>query len=177
MGVKTAKSHLNIPQILIQNFKKTYRFWFFQQFLSSQSACLSDLDINSSVLLCLLELRLILFTYLFVSRVGLNFLCLTNQTRICTLFIWFCFFTVTAGSVAGAHDSSSMSSGNSSFQQTDSRLTSLTASPLLSQAQSPCVMVRAPGISPKKLSPVLNREGKYCNFILVFLDGVNNKQG
>jgi len=66
--------------------------------------------------------------------------------------------TVTAGSVAGAHDSSSMSSGNSSFQQTDSRLTSLTASPLLSQAQSPCVMVRAPGISPKKLSPVLNRE-------------------
>jgi len=67
--------------------------------------------------------------------------------------------TVQAGSNSGAHDSSSMSSGNSSFQQTDSRLTSLTASPLLSQAQSPCVMVRAPvGVSPQKTSPVINRE-------------------
>ena len=35
-------------------------------------------------------------------------------------------------------------------------------------------MVRAPGISPKKLSPVLNREGIYSNFILFFLNGVMN---
>ena len=42
-------------------------------------------------------------------------------------------------------DSASLSSGNSSFQQTDSRLTSLTASPLLSQAQSPLLpMQQAP---------------------------------
>ena len=52
------------------------------------------------------------------------------------------------------HDSSSMSSGNSSFQQTDSRLTSLTASPLLSQAQSPLPRTM------QGASPVINREGE-----------------
>ena len=40
------------------------------------------------------------------------------------------------------HETSSLSSGNSSFHQTDSRLTSLTASPLLSQAQSPLLPIR-----------------------------------
>ena len=46
------------------------------------------------------------------------------------------------------HDNSSLSSGNSSFQQTDSRLTSLTASPLLSQAQSPLLPLRENMTSP-----------------------------
>ena len=42
-----------------------------------------------------------------------------------------------------AVDNTSLSSGNSSFlPQTDSRLTSLTASPLLSQAQSPLLPIR-----------------------------------
>ena len=43
----------------------------------------------------------------------------------------------------GTGETSSLSSGNSSFlPQTDSRLTSLTASPLLSQAQSPLLPIR-----------------------------------
>ena len=65
-----------------------------------------------------------------------------------------------------------MSSGNSSFQQTDSRLTSLTASPLLSQAQSPLLPMQtasrmASPMQPSRLaSPMqptritLPREGK-----------------
>ena len=82
-------------------------------------------------------------------------------------------FKMLNNQTARAHDSSSLSSGNSSFQQTDSRLTSLTASPLLSHAQSPLVATRVTGGSgsggqhgggagtPQLTSPASNREGDY----------------
>ena len=74
-------------------------------------------------------------------------------------------FKMLNNQTARAHDSSSLSSGNSSFQQTDSRLTSLTASPLLSHAQSPLVATRVAGDgqhgAPQMTSPTSNREGAY----------------
>ena len=56
----------------------------------------------------------------------------------------------------GAGETSSLSSGNSSFlPQTDSRLTSLTASPLLSQAQSPLLPIREQTNNSALTSPIL----------------------
>jgi hypothetical protein len=52
-------------------------------------------------------------------------------------------FSAAAVLASQVGESSSMSSGSTSyFQQTDSRLTSLTASPLLSQAQSPSLVIQ-----------------------------------
>jgi len=50
-------------------------------------------------------------------------------------------------------DSASLSSGNSSFQQCDSRLTSLTASPLLSQAQSPLLPMQTASRMASPMQP------------------------
>lgn len=56
----------------------------------------------------------------------------------------------------GTGETSSLSSGNSSFlPQTDSRLTSLTASPLLSQAQSPLLPIREQTNNSALTSPIL----------------------